>query len=243
MRKDGRSSTQVRAIRFVPNYLNNPLGNVLVEWGETIVSCSVNVERGVPVWLRNSRPAKGWLSAEYCMLPSSTHTRTKRERGYASGRSQEIQRLIGRSLRSVLDLSKCPEKSFIVDCDVLHADGGTRTASITGAWVALKLAVNRLLREGHLSEDPLSDAVAAVSVGYKGEDLFVDPNYSEDSTADLDMNVVMRESGKIQEIQGTGERAGFDFQQINNITKVSQEVLLPIFELQQAAVEGQTVES
>jgi ribonuclease PH len=238
MRKDGRSSTQTRPIRFVPNYLSNPLANVLIEWGETIVSCSVNAERGVPGWLRNSRPAKGWLSAEYCMLPSSTHTRIKRERGFINGRSQEIQRLIGRSLRSALDLTKCPDISFVVDCDVLQADGGTRTASITGGWVALKMAVNRLLHDGRLRENPLVGTVAAVSVGYKNGNLFVDPDYSEDSTADLDMNVVMADSGKIQEIQGTGEQAGFDLEQLNTITTTSQEVLSTIFELQQAAVES-----
>jgi ribonuclease PH len=178
------------------------------------------------------------------MLPGSTNVRVRRERGNnLSGRTQEIQRLIGRALRGVVDLTKCPDRTFTIDCDVIQADGGTRTAAITGAYAALKIAVDKLLRSGKLSQNPINDGVAAVSVGIKGGEILVDLDYSEDSTADLDMNVVMTQSGKILEIQGTAERQAFAKNDVLRIMDAAQEALEPIFELQTAAADGHIVES
>ncbi len=243
IRKDGRSSEQLRPLSFTPNYTKHASGSVLVEFGETKVLCTVCVEEGVPPFLRNQSPAQGWLTAEYSMLPSATNTRTRRERPSPSGRTQEIQRLIGRALRGIINLHKCPELTFNIDCDVIQADGGTRTASITGAYVALKIAVDRLIRSRRLSQNPLTDAVAAVSVGLKDGELLVDLNYEEDSSADLDMNVVITSSGKIIEIQGTGERATFTKDQVVNIIDAATRSLAPIFEYQHMAADGQIVQS
>ena len=210
LRSDGRTSTQMRPLRITPHFTKHADGSVLIELGDTKVICTVSVEEGVPHFLRNAQPPQGWLTAEYSMLPGATDTRTRRERsGSVSGRTQEIQRLIGRSLRGIINLNRCPDITFTIDCDVIQADGGTRTASITGAYVAMKLAIQRLLRAGRLKDNPLLDAVAAVSVGLKGGSLLVDLDYKEDSSADLDMNVVMTQSGKILEIQGTAERQAF----------------------------------
>lgn len=242
MRNDGRLPEQMRPIRFIPGFTKNAPGSVLVEFGETKVLCTVTVDSGVPSFLRNSNPAQGWLTAEYSMLPGSTNTRSRRERPNVSGRSQEIQRLIGRSLRGVVDLQRCPDVTFTVDCDVLQADGGTRTASITGAFVALKLAIDHGLATKKISSSPLIDGVAAVSVGIKQGELLVDLNYQEDSTADLDMNVVMTQSGKILEIQGTAEKAPFTRENVNDIIKLAEEALKSAFELQMAAGEGREVE-
>jgi ribonuclease PH len=244
LRAHGRSSGQMRPIRMVPHFTRNASGSVLIEVGETRVICTVSVEDGVPPFLRNAQPAQGWLTAEYSMLPGSSSVRVRRERGaHVSGRTQEIQRLIGRALRGVIDLSKCPDRTFAIDCDVIQADGGTRTASITGAYVALKIAVDKLLRSGKLSQNPLHDGVAAVSIGIKSGEVLVDLDYNEDSSADLDMNVVMTQSGKILEIQGTAERQAFAKSDVIRIMDAAQEVLDPIFELQTAAADGHTVES
>ena len=164
MRNDGRLPEQMRPIRFIPGFTKNAPGSVLVEFGETKVLCTATIDTGVPSFLRNANPAQGWLTAEYSMLPGSTNTRSRRERPNISGRSQEIQRLIGRSLRGVIDLQRCPDISFNIDCDVLQADGGTRTAAITGSFVALKLAIENALAAKRLQTNPLIDAVAAVSV-------------------------------------------------------------------------------
>ncbi|MFK7823905.1 MAG: ribonuclease PH [Oligoflexales bacterium] len=243
MRNDGRSASQLRPLRITPNFTKNPNGSVLIETGETRVLCTVNVEDSVPNWMRNSKPPKGWLTSEYSMLPSSTHSRTKRERGHIGGRTQEIQRLIGRSLRGIMDFSKCPDMTFMVDCDVLQADGGTRTAAITGAYVALKIAVDKLLRSGKLKKNPLIDGVGAVSVGLIKDEVYVDLDYKEDSNADTDMNVVMTHSGKFLEVQGTAEKASFDKEQVCQILDSAQEALKSSFELQNLAADGQTVES
>ena len=237
MRHDGRENGQARALRFTPNYTMNPDGSVLVETGHTRVLCTVNVEDSVPHWMRNMKPAQGWLTAEYSMLPGSTHSRSKRERSHTSGRTQEIQRLIGRSLRGVMDFKKCPDMSFMVDCDVLQADGGTRTAAITGAWVALRIAVDKMLASGKLKKDPMTDGVAAVSVGIKNNEVLVDLDYKEDSSADIDMNVVMTHSGKILEIQGTAEKASFTKEQVMEIIDAAENSLKHSFLLQAAAVE------
>ena len=242
LRHDGRSSGQMRPIRIIPNYTKNAAGSVLIEYGETRVICTVSVEDGVPSFLRNSNPAQGWLTAEYSMLPGATTTRSRRERPAPSGRSQEIQRLIGRSLRGIIDLKKCPDLTLTVDCDVIQADGGTRTASITGAYVALKIAIDSLLRSRKLHSNPLTDAVAAVSVGLRDGDVLVDLDYKEDSTADLDMNIVMTQSGKFLEVQGTAEKAAFTKTQIDQILEAAEEALKPCFDLQNQAADGIEVE-
>ena len=242
MRNDGRVATQLRPVRFVPNFTKNPAGSVLIEMGQTMVLCTVSVQNGVPAWLRPQKYQQGWLTAEYCMLPSATDTRNKRERGQVSGRSQEIQRLIGRSLRGVMDLSKCPNITFVVDCDVLQADGGTRTAAINGAWVALKIAIDKGLQKNFLKESPLLDNVAAVSVGIKNDELLLDLDYSEDSTADVDMSVVMTQSGKIQEIQCSSEKAAFTHDQLNESVTSAKDSIQEIFELQNAALEEASLE-
>ena len=244
LRHDGRSSDQMRPIRFIPNYTKHAAGSVLVEFGETKkILCTVCADKECLPFLKNSTPAQGWLTAEYSMLPGATQTRSRRERPAPSGRSQEIQRLIGRSLRGVIDLTRCPDYTFTVDCDVIQADGGTRTASITGAYVALKIAVDGLLRAGKINQNPLTDAVAAVSVGLRDGEIMVDLDYQEDNTADLDMNVVMTQSGKFLEIQGTAERAAFTKEQVMNIMEAAEASLNPCFDLQHEAADGREVES
>ncbi len=242
VRFDGRSSKQMRPIHLVPHYTKQANGSVLLEVGDTRVLCTVSVEEGVPQFLRNSSPPQGWLTAEYSMLPGATNTRTKRERTQISGRTQEIQRLIGRALRGIIDLNLCPDLTFTIDCDVLQADGGTRTASITGGFVALKIAVDKLLRTGRLKANPIKDVVAAVSVGLKRGEVLVDLNYQEDSSADLDMNVVLLQSGKIIEIQGTGEKSAFSKFEVNAVIEAAEVALAPVFDLQLAAVDGREVE-
>lgn len=241
-RHDGRSPQQIRPIKLTPHYTKHAHGSVLVEFGDTRVLCTVCVDEGVPQFLRNSSPPQGWLTAEYGMLPGSGNSRIKRERPQVSGRTQEIQRLIGRAIRGVIDLSRSPDLTFTIDCDVIQADGGTRTASITGAYVALKMAIDKLLRAGRLRVNPLKDVVAAVSVGLINDQILVDLDYKEDSSADLDMNVVVTQSGKIIEIQGTGERASFTKEQVSAIIEAAQSALIPVFDLQLAASEGREVE-
>lgn len=243
LRNDGRTSYQMRPVRIIPNFTKNAEGSVLVEYGETKVLCTVCVNEGLPSFLRNSNPPQGWLTAEYSMLPGSTDTRSRRERPSPSGRSMEIQRLIGRSLRGIIDLTQCPDLTFMVDCDVIQADGGTRTASITGAYVALKIAVNKLLRKRKIAVDPIKDAVSAISVGVIDSKLLVDINYEEDARVDLDMNVVYTQSGKFLEIQGTAERSAFTQEQVMEIMTSSKSSLAPIFDLQQEAIEGRIAES
>lgn len=242
MRHDGRTSTQLRTIRITPNYTKHATGSVLIETGDTRVLCTVTVEENVPRWMKSQQPNAGWLTAEYSMLPTATETRNKRERTGVSGRTQEIQRLIGRSLRGIIDLNKCPGVTFNIDCDVLQADGGTRTASITGAYVALSLAVMKLLQKGKLKTNPLMGAVAAVSVGIKDEQLLVDLDYIEDSSADLDMNVVMTQDKQILELQGTAEKKSFNKDQVSAIIDAASAALETTFELQQIAIEGQIAE-
>lgn len=242
-RSHGRLGDQMRPMAFTPHYSKMAYGSVLVEYGETKVLCAVSVEDGVPIFLKGSQPAQGWLTAEYSMLPSSTTKRTRRERQFVGGRTQEIQRLIGRSLRGVIDLKKIPDLTLTVDCDVIQADGGTRTAAITGGYVALKLAVDRLLREGAIRSNPLTDVVGAVAVGIKDDEILVDVDYKEDSSIDLDMNIVMTQSGKLLEIQGTGEGAAFTKEQVAQVIEAAEQALNQVFEMQMAACEGRRVES
>ncbi|WP_405225101.1 ribonuclease PH [Lentisalinibacter sediminis] len=209
MRPSGRRPDELRPVVFIADYTRHAEGAVLIECGHTRVLCTASVEDRVPPWLRGRH--QGWITAEYGMLPRATHTRTAREaaRGRQGGRTQEIQRLIGRSLRAVADLSALGERTVTVDCDVLQADGGTRTASITGGYVALALAMERLKKKGALAKNPLHGQVAAVSVGiYRGEPL-LDLDYAEDSEAETDMNIVMNDAGAFIEVQGTAEGHAF----------------------------------
>lgn len=209
-RPDGRKPDALRRVRVIRNYIKHAEGSVLIECGETKVICAASVEDKVPPFLKGT--GSGWITAEYGMLPRSTHTRNVRDvvKGYINGRSQEIQRLIGRSLRAVVDLHKLGERTIWIDCDVIQADGGTRTASITGAFIALYDAINYLIKTGAIKENPIKEFMAAVSVGvYKGVPI-LDLNFQEDSEAEVDMNVVMTESGSIVEIQGTAEKKPFD---------------------------------
>ncbi len=238
MRKDGRLATSPRPLSFSIDYTAHALGSVLVSTGNTRVLCTVTLEEGVPPWMRGSKPSRGWLNAEYSMLPSATHQRTKRERSHLGGRTQEIQRLIGRSLRGIMDFSKCPDYTFVVDCDVLQADGGTRTASLTGSYVALAIAIKRMLRSGRLQQNPLKEGLAAISVGIKNERLLLDIDYEEDSSCDIDMNVVMTHSGRLLELQGTAENSSFSREQVNAILDASLAALTTIKELQLKAIDS-----
>src|SRR5690242_11566663 len=214
-RPSGRSADELRPVTFTRRFTKHAEGSVLVEFGDTRVLCTASVEETVPAFLRGQ--GQGWITAEYGMLPRSTHTRTAREaaKGKQSGRTQEIQRLIGRSLRAVADLKLLGERQITLDCDVLQADGGTRTASISGACVALHDAVATLLKSGKLAQNPLRDFVAAVSVGIVAGGPVLDLDYAEDSTCDTDMNVVMTGSGGIVEIQGTAEGEPFSREQMS----------------------------
>jgi ribonuclease PH len=243
MRHDGRSSIQMRPVKITPGFTSNAEASVMIECGNTKVLCTVCVDEKLPGWMRDQRGKSGWVTAEYSMLPGATHTRSRRERSSVSGRTQEIQRLIGRSVRGIVDLSLLPDLTLTIDCDVLQADGGTRTTSITGAYVALKMAVDSLIRKGKLKQSPIVEPLAAVSVGVKEDQILVDLDYIEDSSADLDMNVVLTSSGKILEIQGTAERQAFTKEQVVTIIDTATDALAPIFELQQQACEGEVVES
>lgn len=211
-----------RETKITKNYLMHPAGSVLIQTGNTKVICSVSVEESVPPFQREID--HGWLTAEYAMLPASTNTRNRREvsKGKISGRTAEIQRLIGRSLRAVVDLSKIPGITFQVDCDVIQADGGTRTASITGACVALKEAVNKLMEKGVISQDPIREFVAAISVGIIDGKATLDLDYQKDSHADVDMNVVMTETGQLVELQGTAEGSTFNRHQLNELLDLAE---------------------
>jgi ribonuclease PH len=202
-RNDGRAPNQLRPLRITLDPFGFAEGAALIELGGTRVLCAASVEEGVPPWLRGQ--GQGWITGEYALLPRSTATRTRRERNGAGGRTQEIQRLIGRSLRAAVDMRRLGDRTVTVDCDVLQADGGTRTASITGGYVALALALHRLVERGKLSENPLSQAIAAVSAGYVGGVALLDLDYSEDSAADLDCNVVQTGAAGVVEIQCTAE--------------------------------------
>lgn len=209
MRPSGREASQMRELRFVPDYTMHAEGSVLAEFGNTRVLCTASIEERVPPWMRNT--GRGWVTGEYGMLPRSTHTRSGREasRGKQGGRTLEIQRLIGRSLRAVTDLDALGERSITLDCDVIQADGGTRTASISGAYVALAIAMQRLHAAGKLKKNPLHGHVAAISVGiYRGTPV-LDLDYDEDSQAETDMNVVMNDAGNFIEVQGTAEGHAF----------------------------------
>jgi ribonuclease PH len=222
LRYDGRKPDELRAVAFTRDFTINAKASVLVEMGNTKVICAVSVEETVPPWMRRDNVPGGWLTCEYAMLPSSTSDRVRRETGKVGGRTMEIQRLIGRALRAVVDLQKLGRRQIYIDCDVIQADGGTRTASITGAYVALRMAVDRLLEEKLIKEDPIKEGIAAISVGIcKGVPL-LDLCYIEDSAAEVDMNVVMTSSGRLVEVQGTAEAEPFTKEQMQQMMDLAE---------------------
>jgi ribonuclease PH len=235
-RADGRAADALRPVRLVTDFTDNPLASVLAEIGRTVVLCTVCDEPSVPRWLQGR--GRGWITAEYSMLPGSTDRRSDREvaRGRPSGRTQEIQRLIGRSLRAVADLGALGERTLWVDCDVLQADGGTRCAAITGAYVALALGLRRLRRRGDLECDPLRDSVAAVSAGVVDGRLLLDLPYAEDVRAQVDLNVVATGSGRFVEIQGTGEEATFAREELDGLTSLALQGIRELTAAQQQAL-------
>jgi ribonuclease PH len=235
-RNDGRSRKDLRPITITRNFVKHAEGSVLIEFGDTRVICTASVEESVPPFLKGK--GTGWVTAEYSMLPRATHTRSPREasKGKQTGRTLEIQRLIGRSLRAVTDLTKLGERSITIDCDVIQADGGTRTASITGAYVALVDALTTLKAKGLLSEIPLKESVAAVSVGLLDGDALLDLNYLEDSAAEVDMNFVMTASDRFVEVQGTAEAEPFTAAQMDAMREIASEGIRRLFEIQREAL-------
>ncbi len=230
MRIDGRKNDQLRPIKFTKDYTKNALGSVLVEFGDTKVIVCANFENAIPKWMDKDSP-EGWLSAEYSLLPSSTSVRCQRERTKVSGRTQEIQRLIGRSLRACLDLTKIKGKTFIIDADVIQADGGTRTASICGAFVAVKIMVEKLLAQGLIDENPIIEPIGAISAGIVNNSVMVDLCYVEDSSAQVDSNIVLTSSGKIIEFQTTAEGAPFEKEQMDEIFSLAKSSIEKIIEM------------
>ena len=236
MRPSGRAADEMRSIEIVTQFTKHAEGSVLVSFGDTKVICTASVEERVPPFLRGK--GEGWVTAEYSMLPRATHTRGSREaaKGKQSGRTQEIQRLIGRSLRAVCDMKKLGERQITLDCDVIQADGGTRTASISGAWVALRLAIDSLMAQGLIKEDPLTARVAAVSCGIVKGTPVLDLDYIEDSSADADANFVLIEGGKIAEAQATAEGATYDEEGLLRLLRLARIGCERIFAAQAAAV-------
>jgi ribonuclease PH len=237
-RGDGRLAAQLRPVRFLNNIAPYATGSTLIEWGNTRVICGVTVEDTVPRWMKEQGVTGGWITAEYSMLPYSTLQRKPRDitKGKIDGRSQEIQRLIGRAMRTALDLEKLGSRTIWVDCDVLQADGGTRTAAITGGYVALSLAIRKLVAEGKLSQDPLRRGVAAVSVGIVEQQALLDLCYTEDAAAQVDLNLVMDSTGEFIELQGTGEEATFSEAQLAEMLALGKSGLQGLLALQQAAL-------
>ena len=236
MRPSGRAPDEMRVISIETGFTKHAEGSVLVSFGDTRVLVTASVDEKTPPWLRGK--GSGWVTAEYSMLPRATHTRGSREaaKGRQSGRTQEIQRLIGRSLRAVCDLKKLGERQIILDCDVIQADGGTRTAAISGAWVALRLAVNGLLKAGVISEDPITAKIAAVSCGISEGTPVLDLDYIEDSSADADANFVLIEGGRIAEVQATAEGATYDEEGLLRLLRLARMGCDRIFAAQAAAV-------
>ena len=234
MRQDNRQNDELRKVEIIPHFNLYAEGSCLIKSGNTHVICTASVEDKVPAWLKGQD--KGWITAEYAMLPRATLTRTSRETLKPSGRSQEIKRLIGRALRAGVDLTKMPEISLIIDCDVIQADGGTRTASVTGGFVALYLALESLVKSGKLPENPIREFVAAVSCGIHNGQAILDEDYEEDSHAQADTNFVFTESGRIVEIQGTAEEEPFDNEQFLSLMKLAQKGIGELIKKQKIAL-------
>jgi ribonuclease PH len=237
-RADGRSPDQLRLVRYQNHIAPNATGSTLVEWGNTRVICGVTVDESVPRWMKEQNVTGGWITAEYSMLPYSTLQRKQRDstKGKIDGRSQEIQRLIGRAMRAAIDLEKLGARTIWIDCDVLQADGGTRTAAITGAYVALCLAVKKLRSEGKLPTDPLLHGVAAVSVGIVQQQAMLDLCYTEDAAAEVDLNLVMNAAGDFIEVQGSGEEATFSEAQLEAMLRLGKAGIRELIRSQQAAL-------
>jgi ribonuclease PH len=238
MRPSGRAPDEMRPVRFITDFTKHAAGSVLTEFGDTRVLCTASVDKGVPPWLRGR--GTGWVTGEYGMLPGSTHSRSGREaaRGKQSGRTQEIQRLIGRSLRAATDTAALGERTVTLDCDVLQADGGTRTAAISGAYVALQIAMNRLVTSKALKANPVHGRIAAVSVGiYKGTPV-LDLDYIEDSDAETDMNIVMNDAGRFVEVQGTAEGHAFDREEFDAMLSLATSGVEEIIRAQDSAIQS-----
>jgi ribonuclease PH len=237
-RVDGRAYDELRPVEIIPSYQSFAEGSALIKLGKTHVLCAVSVEERVPPFLKGS--GTGWITAEYAMLPRATVTRSQRDstRGHVGGRNQEIQRLIGRSLRAIVDMNALGERTLIVDCDVIQADGGTRTTSITGSYVALAQAVETLRNMGVISRNPLKSAVAAVSVGIVSNNMVMDLCYDEDSRAAVDFNVVMTSQGEFVELQGTAEGKPFSRQAVDDLLALAGRGIKQLFEAQQAVLKG-----
>ncbi len=233
-RSSNRSTTEQRAVKITAGYVPDAEGSALIETGNTVVMCAATVEQKVPPWMRGK--GTGWVTAEYSMLPRSTQERVRRERGKIGGRTQEIQRLIGRSLRSVTDLAALGEISILLDCDVLRADGGTRTASITGAYIALHEALVGLVEAGTIKSIPVKDQIAAISVGIVEGVAMLDLDYSEDSVADVDMNIVMTGNGEFVELQGSGEEATFSQAQLTEMLSLAESGIKNLLTAQRMAL-------
>lgn len=231
MRNNGRKNDEMRKVKVTRNYIIHPEGSVLIEFGNTKVICNATVEERIPPFLRGT--GSGWITAEYSMLPRATNNRVQREasKGKIMGRTMEIQRLIGRALRSAVDLEKLGERQILVDCDVIQADGGTRTASITGAYLAVELAIEKLIDEGKLTEIPIKSKVAAISVGKVNGQVLLDLEYEEDSKAEVDMNIVMNDKGEFIELQGTGEEATFTQNELLKFIEISKNAFDVLFKL------------
>jgi ribonuclease PH len=238
-RVDGRRPDQLRPVRFQNHIAPHATGSTLIEWGSTRVICGITVEDAVPRWMKEQGVTGGWITAEYSMLPYSTLQRKQRDitKGKIDGRSQEIQRLIGRAMRAAIDLEKLGTRTIWVDCDVLQADGGTRTAAITGAYVALSLAIKKMLAAGKLLVNPMLHAVAAVSVGIVERQALLDLCYTEDAGAEVDLNLVMNSIGEFIELQGTGEEATFSESQLSKMLALGKTGIRQLLEAQQAALE------
>lgn len=231
MRNNGRKNDEMRQVKVTRNYIIHPEGSVLIEFGNTKVICNATVEERIPPFLRGT--GSGWITAEYSMLPRATNNRVQREasKGKIMGRTMEIQRLIGRALRSAVDLEKLGERQILVDCDVIQADGGTRTASITGAYLAVELAIEKLIDEGKLTDIPIKSKVAAISVGKVNGQVLLDLEYEEDSKAEVDMNIVMNDKGEFIELQGTGEEATFTQNELLKFIEISKNAFDVLFKL------------
>lgn len=235
MRNDGRENSKIRELKIDPFFLSDTPYSVLISLGKTKVLCTATLEKNVPMWMKGK--GKGWLTAEYAMLPRSSSERIRRERNGVKGRTQEIQRLIGRSLRSSIDLSLLGEKQIIIDCDVIQADGGTRTASITGGFVALSILISDALNKKQTEKNPIKENVCAISAGIdKDNNAILDLNYLEDSSALVDMNIVMTESGKFIEVQGTGEESTFTKGELDTLLDLSKNSLKEIIDAQNSAI-------
>jgi len=236
MRINNREITAIRPIKITPNVIDNADGSCMIEIGKTRVICTASIDNRVPFWLKNT--GKGWVTAEYGMLPRSTNQRMSREAksGKQTGRTQEIQRLIGRSIRACVDLEKIPEKQIVIDCDVIEADGGTRTASITGAWLALKFCVERMMKQGLINKSPIKSQIAAISCGILNGQVLIDLDYEEDSAAEVDANFVFTSDFELIEVQSTGEEKTFKVDDLSKMLNLVKENSHKVFEAQKKAI-------